>query len=135
MSTTAIITEIRERLGVAGVQAFVAPVDKAPLDGGRVAPFVAIWATSGRDRVRADSVARVDKVESFQLTVAAASSYECLAAVERVRAALTGVRLTCTAGGSGRLYESGYNNIIPSVEVGTDPVRVSLPLQYNVISK
>lgn len=134
MSTTAIISEVVNRLG--GVlPAFVAPAEKLPTSGGHVVQSAVVWATTGRERLRADSAHRKDRVETFQVTCVGASSFEALAASEKVRGALLGSRLASAGSGSGRIAEVGFTGALPTVEPGTDPVRVSCPITFQIVNK
>ena len=60
---------------------------------------------------------------------------DALAAVGKGRKALQGARLVASGNGGGQVREGGFTGAQPTPEPGTDPVRVSLSIQFDAITK
>lgn len=111
--------------------AFHGPAPTLPTSGGKVTQCAVLWPTAGAPRYRANSTGPADRSDAFTVICVGATALDALAAADKVRAALTG---TIIHPGDAPLRETGLG-ATPTAEPGTNPVRVSLPLQFTTISK
>lgn len=110
------------------------PAENLPANGGRVVQCVVLWPTAGTESTRAAGpVHRRD--DSVVAVFVGATVLDALAAVGKGRKALQGARLTASGPGGGRVREGGFTGAQPVPEPGTDPVRVSLSVQFDAVSK
>lgn len=107
--------------------AFYGPADQLPTTGAGVTQCAVLWFTTGEERPRADQRGRHYRLETFRVIAVGRNQLECLAAVEKIRRALTGARLF-----DARIQETGLTNTEPATEPGTDPVRISTTLTYKL---
>ena len=111
------------------------PTDELPTMGGRVVQCAVVWPTPGVETTRADGVAAHARTDTARVVFVGATTLDCLAAVTRGREALQGHRLVASGPGGGRIREAGFQGGEPVVEPGTNPVRVSLSVQFDAVSK
>ena len=128
--------EVRQVLRDAGLWCDFEPIHDAPRQAdGRVAQFVSLApAASTPTYGRATGLAS-GHTGSVQVRAVGPTVLDCLAVADKIRAALDGRRLANAGPGGGRLQQEGFTGVPPTVEPGTDPVRVSLPITYQVITK
>lgn len=130
MSLTAFYNDLLDRLNV-HLPAFLGPAPTLPTSGGKVAQCAVLWPTPGTPRYRANATSTADRVDTFNVICVGTTPLDALAAADKVRAALTGQVLHP---GASPLREATIAQA-PAVEPGTDPVRVSLTLNFTAISK
>lgn len=123
---TQVLGRLQERL-----PAQMGPASSLPTQGGKVAQSAVLWPTAGTMRHRANAGQGADRVETFTVICLGPSALDALAAADKVRAALTGLVLRP---GASPMRETGVPTS-PAAEPNTDPVRVSLSLQFTTISK
>lgn len=132
-SLTAWHNEVKNVLGAA-LPTFFGPAVDLPAEGGKVAQCAVLWPTTGLEQSRNGSpVHRRD--DSVVVVFVAATVLDALAAVGKGRKALQGARLVSSGRGGGQVREGGFTGAQPVPEPGTDPVRVSLSIQFDAISK
>lgn len=129
MSVTAFYTRVLERLN-AQVPAFLGPAPTLPTSQGKVTQCAVLWATAGASRNRANANV-ADRVDTFTVICVGATALDALAVAGKVREALTGV---VTHAGASPIREVSPASA-PAAEPNTDPVRVSVALQFTTISK
>lgn len=130
---TAVHNEAKRRLE-AVLPTFWGPAEDLPTSGGRIVQCVVLWPTAGTETTRSNMVAH-RRDDSFRAVFVGATVLDCLAAVEKGRRALQGARLVASGPGGGQIREGGFVGADPVPEPGTDPVRVSLSVQFDLISK
>ena len=130
---TAVHNEAKRRLE-AVLPTFWGPAEDLPTSGGRVVQCVVLWPTAGTETTRSNMVAH-RRDDSFRAVFVGATVLDCLAAVDKGRRALQGARLVASGPGGGPVWEGGFVGADPVPEPGTDPVRVSLSVQFDLISK
>lgn len=130
MSLTGFYNQILQ-LVAERLPAFHGPALTLPTSGGKVAQCAVLWPTAGVPRTRANSTGPADRSDTFTIICVGATALDALAAADKVRAALTG---TIIHPGNAPLRETGLG-APPTAEPGTNPVRVSMPLQFTTISK
>lgn len=133
MTITGFYTQIRDALSEY-LPAFIGPAESLPLTGGKVAQCAVIWGTPGVSVMRSDSRAVIQRDESFTVVCVGATSLDALAAADKVRRALTGQVLPVQGKGMS-IREDGFTAPPPAVEPGTNPVRVSLTIQFRANTK
>ena len=113
------------------------PQDDPPLtipnSGGVVKPYVVLYAGGGT--ATSDRACQTPSVLGWapQVSVVAGYPVDCLQAVDRVRAELTGTRLTLDDGTTGILREpEGDRPILKDESVS--PPRFLYPLQYRIVA-
>lgn len=111
------------------------PANELPTEGGRVVQCAVVWPTPGVETTRADGVAAHARADTARVVFVGATTLDCLAAATRGRGALQGHRLVASGPGGGRVREAGFQGGEPVVEPGTNPVRVSLSVQFDAVSK
>ena len=126
---TAVHEEIRALLVAAGLDADYAP--RPPVDG----QGVAIWPTPGIENYTRQAGGPHARVDRVQLTCAGPTILDTLACASKVRAALAGKRLTAAGANGGTLTETGWEGTQPAVESDAAPVRYSLPIWFQIITK
>lgn len=131
MSITANANKVLELVGES-LPVFLGPAEKLPTRDGSVSQCAVVWFSTGTERTRADATARHDRLESFRVVAVGKNQLECLAAVEKVRKALNGKTLNP---GDGRIFETGFTDVEPTPEPGTDPLRVIASLSYKTATK
>lgn len=130
---TAVHREVERRLGEV-LPTFWGPAEKLPTSGGRVVQCAVLWPTPGTETTRSNmAVHRRD--DSLRVVFVGATVLDCLAAVDKGRRALQGARLAASGYGGGPIWEGGFVGADPIPEPGTDPVRVSLSVQFDLVSK
>ncbi|WP_053916999.1 hypothetical protein [Brachybacterium sp. SW0106-09] len=110
------------------------PADTLPTEGGSVAQCCVLWPTTGTEQSRNGSPVH-QRTDSVLAVFVGATVLDALAAVGKGRKALEGARLTASTRNGGRVREGGFTGAQPIPEPGTDPVRVSLSIQFDAISK
>lgn len=125
--------EVLATLGTA-LPTFLGPAEKLPTVDGRIAQCAVLWPTTGEERVR-NAGGVHQRTDTVAAVFVGATSLDALAAVQKGRAALEGARLVASGAGGGRVREGGFVGAAPTVEPGTDPVRVSLTVQFTAITK
>jgi len=134
MSTlTAWHEEVRRALD-AVLPAQYGPADSLPTEGGSVQPCAVLWPTAGTLQSRSSGGPH-QRTDSVAVVFVAGTVLECLAAVGKGRKALEGARLIASGRGGGAVREGGFTGATPIAEPGTDPVRVSLSIQFDAITK
>lgn len=134
MSTlTAWHNEVRNVLDAALPTQF-GPADRLPTEGGSVVQCAVLWPTAGTVQTRSNAVVH-QRTDSVLAVFVGPTVLDCLAAVGKGRKALQGARLTASGPGGGRVAEGGFTGAQPTPEPGTDPVRVSLSVQFDAITK
>ena len=99
---------------------------------GRVAQAVIVWVSPGR-AIQTRSTGGVSgRADTITLHCVGPTSRDALKVAGDVRAALAGRTLT-TKGGP--LIDITPDGVMPTVEPGTNPVRVFVPVQFASISK
>ena len=132
-SLTAWHTEVQRTLDAALPTQF-GPADTLPLEEGSVAQCCVLWPTTGTEQSRNGAPVH-QRTDSVIAVFVGATVLDALAAVGKGRRALEGARLTASGRGGGRVREGGFTGAQPTPEPGTDPVRVSLSVQFDAISK
>lgn len=125
--------EVKERLD-AVLPAFWGPAEVLPTVGGKVRQCAVLWPSTGVEATRADSTAVYQRRDTLRVVCVGQTVLDALAAAQKTRQALHGVRLTASGRGGGRIREAGFTGD-PVPEPGTDPVRVSLTLQFEAHTK
>lgn len=134
MSTlTAWHNEVRNVLDAALPTQF-GPADSLPTEGGSVVQCAVLWPTTGTMARRASGGPH-QRTDSVLAVFVGPTVLDCLAAVGKGRKALEGARLVASGPGGGRVAEGGFTGAQPTPEPGTDPVRVSLSIQFDAITK
>ena len=134
MSTlTAWHTEVQRALNAA-LPTFFGPADTLPTSGGKVAQCCVLWPTAGAVQARSNGVVH-QRNDSVIAVFVGATVLDALAAVGKGRKALEGSRLIASGPGGGRVREGGFTGAQPVPEPGMDPVRVSLSIQFDAITK
>jgi hypothetical protein len=109
------------------------PPDTIPGSGGVVRPYVMLYAGGGT--AYSDRACRTPSVLSWapQISVVAGVEADCLAALDRIRAELTGTHLSITDGTTGILKEpDGERPLL--VDETVSPTRFSYPLLYTIVA-
>ena len=132
-SLTAVHNEAKRRLE-AVLPTFWGPADDLPTSGGRVVQCAVLWPTAGTETTRAAGPAH-RRDDSLRAVFVGPTVLDCLAAVDKGRRALQGARLVASGRGGGPIGEGGFVGAEPIPEPGTDPVRLSLSVQFDLISK
>lgn len=130
---TTFYREVQERLEVA-LPTFWGPAEHLPTEGGQIVPCAVLWPTPGTVQYRADGRTAARRVESLRLVIVGPTVLDVLEAVDTARQALVGQRMRASARG-GPVTESGFIPGDPTPEPGTDPVRVSIPIQLTAVTK
>ena len=125
--------EVLATLGTA-LPSFLGPADSLPTVGGRIAQCAVLWPTTGQTHTRAAGGVH-QRTDTVAVVFVGATSLDALAAVQKGRAALEGARLIASGTGGGQVREGGFVGASPTVEPGTDPVRVSLTVQFSAVTK
>lgn len=134
MSTlTAWHNEVRNVLDAALPTQF-GPADSLPTEDGTVVQCAVLWPTTGTMARRASGGPH-QRTDSVLAVFVGPTVLDCLAAVGKGRKALEGARLVASGPGGGRVAEGGFTGAQPTPEPGTDPVRVSLSIQFDAITK
>lgn len=132
-SLTAWHNEVRDTLNSA-LPTFYGPADQLPTNGGRVAQCCVLWPTAGTLQTRSSGGAH-QRTDSVVAVFVGTTVLDALAAVGKGRKALEGSRLVASGPGGGRVREGGFTGAQPTPEPGMDPVRVSLSIQFDAITK
>lgn len=132
-SLTAWHNEVRQTLNAALPTQF-GPADTLPTEGGSVAQCCVLWPTTGTEQYRFNGVVH-QRSDSVIAVFVGATVLDALAAVGKGRKALEGSRLVASGKGGGRVREGGFTGAQPTPEPGTDPVRVSLSIQFDAVTK
>lgn len=125
--------EVLATLGTA-LPAFLGPAEKLPTVDGRIAQCAVLWPTTGQTHTRAAGGVH-QRTDTVAVVFVGATSLDALVAVQKGRAALEGARLIASGAGGGRVLEGGFVGASPTVEPGTDPVRVSMSVQFSAVTK
>lgn len=134
MSTlTAWHNEVRNVLNAALPTQF-GPADTLPTEGGSVVQCCVLWPTTGTTQARSNGVVH-QRNDSVIAVFVGPTVLDALAAVGKGRKALEGSRLVASGPGGGRVREGGFTGAQPVPEPGMDPVRVSLSIQFDAITK
>lgn len=129
-SSTSVYLLARAALTDAGLSVFDGPAEFLPLDGGRVAQAVVLYASPGfhqYSRMSGFSSGREDRVTALCV---GATALDALAVADAVEAALGGLAVSVDGG---RLRQTVASN--PVVEPNSDPRRVSLAVEYFAVTK
>lgn len=110
------------------------PADTLPTNGGRVVQCCVLWPSTGTLQSRNGAPVH-QRTDSVTAVFVGATVLDALAAVGKGRKALEGARLTASGKGGGRVREGGFTGAQPTPEPGTDPVRVSLSIQFDAVTK
>lgn len=114
---------------------FFGPADSLPKDPtGRVAQCAVLWPTSGTETTR-NAGGVHERTDTVRVVFVGPTVLDCLAAVQKGRAVLADAHLTASGAGGGAVREGGFTGADPTPEPGTDPVRVSLSVQFDAITK
>lgn len=130
MRLTDFYTTLQERLDAA-LPTFIGPADDLPTRDGSVEQSAVIWATPGDPAHRANTKASHERRESFNIVCVGATSLDALASAQKVRAAIA---YWVPNAGAAPVTETGLS-MSPAAEPGTDPVRVSVTLQFTTTTK
>ena len=134
MSTlTAWHNEVRNVLNAALPTQF-GPADELPTEGGSVVQCAVLWPTPGALASRSSGGPH-QRTDSVVVVFVGPTVLDALAAVGKGRKALQGARLVASGKGGGQVREGGFTGAQPTPEPGTDPVRVSLSIQFDAITK
>ena len=134
MSTlTAWHNEVRNVLNAALPTQF-GPAEDLPTEGGSVVQCAVLWPTTGALATRSSGGPH-QRTDSVLVVFVGPTVLDCLAAVGKGRKALQGARLVASGKGGGQVREGGFTGGQPTPEPGTDPVRVSLSIQFDAITK
>lgn len=134
MSTlTAWHNEVRNVLNAALPTQF-GPADSLPTEGGSVVQCAVLWPTAGALATRSSGGPH-QRTDSVVVVFVGPTVLDALAAVGKGRKALEGARLIASGRGGGKVHEGGFVGAQPTPEPGTDPVRVSLSVQFSAITK
>lgn len=130
--STAVHILIRDALTAAGVAAFDGPARDLPMDPGTglVGQAVVLWPSAPLHTYTRASGASSGRANRVLLTCVGASSLDALAVADRVEAAIGGMRVDAKGG---TLRQALATDPVP--EPNTDPLRVSLAVEYAVITK
>lgn len=114
---------------------FYGPADTLPKDpAGRVQQCAVLWPTTGTETTR-NAGGVHERTDTVRVVFVGPTVLDCLAAVQKGRAVLADTHLAASGAGGGMLREAGFTGADPVPEPGTDPVRVSLSVQFDVITK
>lgn len=130
-STTAVHAAIKAALEAAGVSAIDGPAKTLPTDGGLIAQTAVLWPAPRAHvytRGSGDSSGGTDRVTILCI---GATAFDALAVADAVEAAIGGMRISAKGG---TLRQTG-GAVDPAPEPNSDPVRVSLPVEYSVVTK
>ena len=130
MRLTDFYTTLQARLETA-LPAFMGPANDLPTRDGSVEQSAVIWATPGETAHRADTRASTGRRENFNIVCVGATALDALASAQKVRAAIA---YWVPNTGASPVTETGLSTT-PAAEPGTDPIRVSLTLQFTTITK
>ena len=133
MSTvTATHALVRDALLEAGVHAVDGPADDLPVDPdtGLVGQAAVLWAHPGWHQYTRSSGTRSGREDRVTVICVGATRNDALAVADKVEAAVGGMRLS---GRGGTLRQSVATQ--PVAEPNSDPRRVSLAVEYVVITK
>lgn len=131
---TTFYLEVHERL-TSVLPTLWGPADDLPTEGGQVVPSAVLWPTPGTVQYRADGRTIARRVESLRLVIVGPTVLDVLEHVDRARTVLVGRRMRASGAGGGPLTEAGFIPGDPAPEPGTDPVRVSIPIQLSAVTK
>ena len=124
---TTVHREVMDLLTTTGLHVAWWPAETLPTaPDGRVAQFVALSPTPGSGTYARMSGGTSGRSDSVQLICGGPTIRDSLAAAEKARAALDGVRLPSGA----LLREDGFQDVLPAAEPGTNPIRVYTQLTY-----
>ena len=110
------------------------PAEDLPTSGGRVVQCAVLWPTTGVETARSDMRVH-QRADAVRVVFVGSTVLDCLAAVQKGRTALQGRRLVASGRGGGGIREGGFTGAEPVPEPGTDPVRVSLTVQFDAVTK
>lgn len=125
--------EVHATLGTV-LPTFWGPATDLPTVGGRVAQCAVLWPTTGVETARSDMRVH-QRTDTVRAVFVGPTILDCLAAVQKGRTALQGRRLVASGRGGGGIREGGFTGAEPVPEPGTDPVRVSLAVQFDAVTK
>lgn len=126
--------QIKTLLAV-GLTVLDGPAATLPTSSGRVAQCAVIYPLTGTPQYRPLTAAAAGRLDGVTVVCVGATTLDCLAVVKKTRHALDGATITAAGRTGGRLQEAGYTNQEPTIEPATDPTRVSLSLQFTLITK
>ena len=130
-TSTSVHSAILEALTDAGVYAVLGPADELPGGSdGRVAQAAVLWPQARFNDYGRASGGRSGGVDVVLVTCVGATTFDALAVADNVAAALGGLRLSDKGGTLAQTIAS-----TPAVEPNTDPVRVSLAVEYSTVTK
>lgn len=130
-TSTSVHSAILEALTDAGVYAVLGPADDLPSGSdGRVAQAAVLWPQARFHTYTRATGTRSGGSDRVIVTCVGASSFDALAVADKVDAAVGGLRLSDKGGVLVQTVAS-----TPAVEPNTDPVRVSLAVEYTTITK
>ena len=129
---TSVHTAIRAALTGAGVHAVFGPADDLPTDSGTglVGQAAVLWPTPGLNQYTRGCGLSSGRVDRVLITCVGASSFDALAVADAVEAAIGGMRITAKGGTLAQTMATQ-----PVAEPNSDPRRVSLAVEYAVITK
>lgn len=130
MILTDFYTDLQERLEPV-LPVFLGPANDLPTRDGSVEQSAVIWATPGETAHRANTRATHERRESFNIVCVGATALDALAAAQKVRGA---INYWVPNKGAAPVTETGLA-MSPTTEPGTDPIRVSLTLQFKTTTK
>lgn len=131
VSSTSVHAQIRAALDAAGVHAVDGPADDLPTSDGLVGQAAVLWPQSGVNTYSRATGTRSGRTDRVSITCVGATSYDALAVADRVEEAIGGMRVTERGG----TLQQALGASFPAVEPNTDPRRVSLPVEYIVVTK
>ena len=130
-TSTSVHGAILAALQAAGVYAVLGPADELPGGSdGRVAQAAVLWPQARFNDYGRASGGRSGGVDVVLVTCVGATTFDALAVADKVDAALGGLRLSDKGGTLAQTIAS-----TPDVEPNTDPVRVSLAVEYSTVTK
>lgn len=133
MSTSSsVFATIRAALEAGGVSVFDGPARDLPMDPGTgtVGQAVVLWPGAPLHSYSRQCGSSSGRTNRVLVTCVGASSLDALAVADRVEAAVGGLRVDARGGTLRQVLATD-----PVPEPNTDPLRVSLAVEYTVITK
>lgn len=129
-STTEVHTLIKTRLTNAGINAVDGPAGNLTTEDGVIAQAAVLWPSPGLHQYVRASGARSGRSDRIKITCVGATTNDALEVADQVEAAIGAMRLP---GKGGTLRQVLATD--PAPEPKADPVRVSLAVEYSIITK
>lgn len=130
-TSTSVHSAILAALQGAGVYSVIGPADDLPTAAdGRVGQAAVLWPQARFNDYGRASGGRSGGVDTVLVTCVGATSFDALAVADKVDAEIGGLRVSEKGGVLVQTIATA-----PVAEPNTDPVRVSLAVEYSVVTK